>query len=187
MSDPGKLISLGDWLQATGAHHDVVEWAGAFGADWTSAWASCPRGDWLLGIAGRLGADRRALALAAVDAVREALDFVPEDEPRPARALGVVERWARGEATETQCRDAVASLEDSPPDPAIAMVFIAAQAAAMTPEDPDAAASAAANAAQAAILGVADCAMMAAVGHAHDAAARCVRERIPFESLELPG
>jgi len=66
-----------------------------------TAWQECQRGDrmlWLLGkLAGEPGSDsRRPLVLAACGCARLVLPFVPDDEPRPLRAIEVAEAWARG-------------------------------------------------------------------------------------------
>ncbi|MCA9599889.1 MAG: hypothetical protein KC776_41570 [Myxococcales bacterium] len=170
------------WLEGAGAHHDVVSWAEAYGADFRAAWDACPRGDWLLGIAARVGVERPRLVAAAASAARTALDCVPADELRPEHAVSVAEAWARGEASEGDVRaaaDAVAAA--APPDPAVAAAAMAAHAAALSATDPEAAPLAAVHAAEAALLGVPDCAMLSALSHAHASAADAVRRHVPFE------
>ncbi len=84
-----------DWLRESG-HPDLA-----------SAWAVCPRGDWMLWLAGRTagppGSDsRRPLVLAACACARTALHLYEERFPgdiRPRRAIEAAEAWARGEAT----------------------------------------------------------------------------------------
>lgn len=63
---------LADWLTSAGAANDVVTWAREQSAGpqgWEQAWLSCPRGDWLLGIAARLGVSREVLARITLELV----------------------------------------------------------------------------------------------------------------------
>ncbi len=176
--------SVAEWLSKAGAHHDVVSWAEAYGADFRRAWDSCPRGDWLLGIAARLGVERRLLVAAAAGAARTALDCVPEDERRPELAVAAAEAWARGEGNADDLRAAAEAVAGaSPPDPAVAAAAMAAHAAALSAMDPEAAPLAAVHAAEAALLGVPDCAMMSALRHAQATAADIVRQHVPFDVI----
>jgi hypothetical protein len=71
-----------------------------------AAWDACPRGDWLLWIAARVGVDRRILVLAACDCAEPALVHVPAGEDRPRIAIETTRPWARGEATIEEVREA---------------------------------------------------------------------------------
>ena len=51
------MIPLRTWLQESGAQRDVIDGLASFADDWEAMWNGCPRGDWLLGIAERLGVD----------------------------------------------------------------------------------------------------------------------------------
>jgi len=176
--------TLADWLEQVGAHHDVVTWAAPFGEAWAAALAQCPRGDWLLGIGTKLGAPHRAVTIAAVECARTCLDIVPDDEPRPAHGLEVVLRWTRDEADLGEVRECIATLEAAdPPDPAVGAAMFAALAAASSVLDAEHAPGAAANAAQATVFAVGDCAMMAALRHAQSSCADIVRERLDFPAL----
>jgi len=57
------------WLSAHEAHRDVLDGLARF-TTWESLWAECPRGDWLLGIAERIGVDHTHLVKAAVASAR---------------------------------------------------------------------------------------------------------------------
>lgn len=174
--------AVATWLEREGAHHDVVEWARAFGDDWEAAWTGCPRGDWLLGIAARRAIDRRAIVEAACACARLGLDHVPDDEGRPRAAIEAAEAWARGEddpAARADARAAVAAAVDGAPDPAVAAAATAALAALCAVDDPAEAAAAPASVVQAAVLDVGDCAMMSAMSYAQRTCADRVREAIP--------
>ena len=92
-------------LEALGACEEAVEWAKESGhKTLAAAWAECPRGDWMLWLAGRVagkpGSDsRRPLVLAACECARLTLPRFEERHPgdkRPRIAIEVTERWARG-------------------------------------------------------------------------------------------
>ncbi|MCC6663193.1 MAG: hypothetical protein IT375_05575 [Polyangiaceae bacterium] len=175
---------LADWLKARGAHNDLVTWSAAFDDDWQRFWQECPRGDWLLSLAARLGVERPRLVRAASAAARTALEGLPESEPSPRAALELAEAWADGQASAEACRARSLELERySPPDPALAAVGAAALSALMTVEDPDSAAGAAANAAQAALFGAGDCALLSLLSYAQRQTAERVREHLPFEAV----
>ena len=79
---------------------EAVDWIEAHpGMTFERAWAECPRGDWMLWIAARLGVERKTLVLAACACARLALKFVKPGEERPLRCIETTARWARGEAT----------------------------------------------------------------------------------------
>jgi Imm-5 like putative immunity protein len=170
------------WLSAASASNDVVEWASTFGDDWQRAWRECPRADWLLAIAARLGIDTKLLVLAAAATARTSLDAIPAHETRPLAAIEAAEAWARGEITGEELRDkARAADEVTATDPACAAAIASAWAAATSAEERDHAAVAAANAAQAALFGAADCAMMSLLKYAQRTGADKVREHIAAE------
>jgi hypothetical protein len=161
-----------------------VTWATRFGDDWERAWNECPRGDWLLAIAARAGVDRKKLVLAAAASARTALDSLPPGENRPLSAIEAAERWASGSGSEEECEKSARSLNGIVfSDPASAASNAAAHAAALSVRDPDAASVAASNAAQAAIHGVDDCAMMALLSYAHRTCADHVRAHVDFATL----
>ena len=58
------------------------------------AWIACPRGDWLLWLAMKLGVEHRVVVQAACACARLALPFSVDE--RPLRAILVTERWAPG-------------------------------------------------------------------------------------------
>ena len=75
---------------------EAVEWVTATKGTPAALWAACPRGDWMMWLAGRVAIDRRPLVLAACDCARTALVHVPSGEMRPLRAIETAEAWCRG-------------------------------------------------------------------------------------------
>lgn len=175
---------LSDWLARAGAHNDVVVWARAYGADWARAFGECPRGDWMLAVAARLGAEPRSLVLAAAACARTALDAVPPGDTRVLAAIETAERWARGDATAEECAAVASALEAlETNDPGYAAAVASAAATAQAVGDPEAASLAASNAAQAALFGAGDCAMMALYSYAQRACAEAVRRHVDLAAL----
>ena len=72
---------------------EAVTWLGKQ-TDVTEAWNTCPRGDWLLWISGRVGIERTILVKSAAACARLALVYVKEGELRPLRAIEAAEAWA---------------------------------------------------------------------------------------------
>lgn len=173
------------WLQANGAHRDVVEWAQSYGADWARAWSECPRGDWMLGIAARRGVPREALVRAAAQCARLALDYGSDDDSRALDAIERAEAFAAGNDEPDARRAAATAVEaavDDAPDPSVSAAAMAALAAVRAVELPEEAALAAASAAQAAVLDAGDCAMMSALTYAQRTCADRVREHVKLEA-----
>jgi len=178
------MSKLAEWLSTEGAHHDVVEWAERFGADWESAWRECPRADWMLGIAARLGVERRAIVLAAAGCARTSFDQLPPDESRAEAAVAAAEAWASGQESTERCAELAEELDRlQAPDPGAAAAIAAAHATLVAIDDPGAAPAAAANAAQAAMFGAAECAMLSLLSYAQHACAERVREHIPVGTI----
>jgi len=176
--------TLADWLESEGAHHDIVQWAGSFAEDFERAWIECPRADWLLAIAARLGFERSALVRAAAACTRTAHADLTTADPPTLRALELAESWARGEADAEQCRRVAAELERQlAPEPLLAVVQGAAHATLLSVDDALAASVAAANAAQAALYGADDCAMMTLFRYAQKQCAECVRHEVATDAI----
>lgn len=175
------MTPLARWLEDHGAHHDIVEWARSYDADWERAWRECPRGDWMLGLAARSGVDRRSLVRAACACAALALDYVPDGEARPSSALDAAQRWLDGsdhpELRARAASDVEAAVDDAP-DPAVSSAALAALAALRSIDAPDEAPTAAAAAVQAAVLDAGDCAMMSAMRYVQHECAERVREHI---------
>ncbi len=152
-------MSIAQHLRELGACASAVDWVGD--RDPATAWAECPRGDWLLWVAGRLGADRRTLVLAACACARDALRFVPSGETRPLAAIETAERWVRGEASIRDVRAAAAAAADARAAASSAAAAWAADAADAARAADAAASSAAAAWAAAAAAWAADAAAWA--------------------------
>jgi len=175
---------LWEWLEANGAHHDVVEWARPYGDAWERAYGECPRGDWLLGLAARRGVDRAAIVRAARACAELAMDYVPDDEARPREALAAIDRWLAGDGGPgAEITADVERVIDEAPDPAVAAAATAAFAALRAIEAPDEAATAAAAAVQAAVLDAGDCAVMSAMTYVQRTCAERVRVHVPFDAI----
>ena len=99
------------WLRSLGACCESLEWIGD--RDLVTAWTECPRGDWLLWLAAKVGIDRRRLVMTACATAREAMQFVPAGEDRPRIAIETAEAWCRGEATIEQVREARRNAADA--------------------------------------------------------------------------
>lgn len=93
-NDDNNLATLLARLHACRA---AQEWAA--GKTPEQAWNECPRGDWMLWLAGMLDIDRKVLVRATCACARLALPHVPAGETRPLKALETAEAWTRGEAT----------------------------------------------------------------------------------------
>jgi len=181
------MAEVWQWLEERGAHRDVVTWARPFGERWEEAWNTCPRGDWLLGIAARAGIERKLIVSAACACARFAFDYLPESETRPGAAVDAVERWLDG-ADEPELREAMqtsaeAAIDDAP-DPSVAAAAMAGLACLRAIDTPEEAALVVTSAVQAALLDVGDCAMMSAVGYAQSTCADLTRERISFANVK---
>jgi hypothetical protein len=101
-------------LKQLGACDDALEWV-ATQPDAETAWATCPRHEWLMWLLGELhirGAlTRQTLVLAACAAAETALPHVLAGEERPRVAIETALRWARGEATVEEVRVASADAD----------------------------------------------------------------------------
>jgi hypothetical protein len=172
-------------LRELGSYDDLASFAARFGDDWQALFEQCPRGDWLLALAARLGADRRALTLAAISCAREALTYLPTGDATLEAALASAGAWAAGRADEAACREAAARVAALPPQAdAVADMAVQAVAAALTcPHEPPAAAHAAACAAQAAVLAAGDCAMTSALRFTQERCAGLARQQLSSAEL----
>ena len=99
-----NAAELKKWLTSNYACTEALEWLSD--RDLDTAWAECPRGDWLLWLTAKAGIDRKRLVMSACATAREALRFVPEGEDRPRIAIETAEAWCRSEATIEQVREA---------------------------------------------------------------------------------
>ncbi len=157
-------------LKAIGACEEAVDWAKTQ-PSFKEAWATCERGDWMLWLAGKQsGKDgwstHQQVVLAACDCAELSLKYVPKGENRPRLAIETARKWANGQATIGEVRQARGAA-------AYAAVAVAAAVAAAVYAAADAtvAAVAAADAAAYAAVAAYDAAAYAAVYSAADATA----------------
>jgi hypothetical protein len=184
-------MTVAQWLSRLGAHRDVVAWAEPYGLDWEKAWAECPRGDWLLGIAARTAVEPTALVRAACACARLARDYVPDDEGLRSLddALAAAEDWAGRRGPTTSLAALAQALEDASaraPDAASAAALVSASAAVKTAGERDVAPSAASLAVEAAVLASGECGMMSALGFMQRKTAEAVRTHIARQLVKGP-
>lgn len=119
---------------------DAQTWARDTPGTPAQIWAKCPRGDWMLWLAGRAGIDRRTLVLAAIACAETAPGHTDENALQAALTLHITEEWAHGREDIETVRDAAYAAD----------VYAAAYAAYAADAAHDAAAAAAAYATAAA-------------------------------------
>ncbi len=104
-------------LHRLSASRAALEWARTQDCP-NDAWNSCPRGDWLLCLAAKLGVEHRVVVLAACACARLALPFTRDD--RPLHAILVTEHLVTGDKTVAvqDMRDAAKDCDDAAGDAA---------------------------------------------------------------------
>ena len=178
------------WLRASGAHADVVDGLARLATDWPTLWSQCPRGDWLLGIAVKLGVPPAAAVRAAVGCAKVSADLVagvPEIAQHFAQVLDAAERFAGGSETADEVSRKAKELEQAmahAPDPVTEAAARAALAVGLGVVEHDALASAASAAAEAQMMSSIDCGYEMAMRWAHDKCAVAVRSAIPYSVIE---
>jgi hypothetical protein len=102
-------------LNKLGASEDALKWARDHDCP-NEAWLACPRGDWLLCLAVKLGVEHRVVVQAASVCARLALPYTRDE--RPLRAMLMTERWALGhdDVTIQDVRDAAKECDDAAND-----------------------------------------------------------------------
>jgi immunity protein 5 of polymorphic toxin system len=154
-------------LKKLGACEEALEWSKD--KDLKTVWETCERGDWLLWLCGYMAdkpgwPTRQQLVLAACACAETALKYVPEGELRPKQAIDAARRWANGQCTIEEVREAAEAAAEA----AWAAAEAAAEAAAW-------AAARAAWAAEAAWAAWAAAEAAWAAARAAEAAARAAR------------
>src|SRR5882672_9978527 len=96
-------------LKKLGACEEAVEWSA--GKSLKETWEQCERGDWLLWLVGYMvGKEgwpiRQQLVLAACACAETSLKYVSKGEDRPRLAIETARKWARGEASIVEVRQA---------------------------------------------------------------------------------
>lgn len=135
-------------LKSLGACNEAVKWC-SDQPNAQAAWDACEHPDWMVWLlaktAGEPGsAAHRRVVLLCCDLAATALQYVPQSEKRPAAAIRLARRWARGDATVTMEVLRLAA------DAAYTAAYAAYDADAYAAADADAYAAAAAAAAAAA-------------------------------------
>lgn len=178
------------WLRASGAQADVIDGLARWANDWPTLWNECPRGDWLLGIAVKLGAPHPEAVRAAIGCARVSADLVagvPAIAQRFAQVLEAADRFAAGTTEADEVRAVTKELEramESAPDPVTDAAARAALAVGLGVIERDALPSAPAAAAEAQMMSSIDCGYEMAMRWAHDKCAVAVRAAIPWPTIE---
>ncbi len=180
-----------------GGKIDAANWAKGYGDDLGKLWEDCPRGDWLVWLAGILELDHALVALAAADCAEFSLSLLPMEnhEERLGPLLQLVHRWAEGNADAEDCelaaKDVLAIYRQPGPanvdeSPTAGYATAAVSAAVMVPTygSPIGIAAGAAAAALAAAQ-VATPNDEGAIRAAHGRCADLVRERLPFSVVTV--
>lgn len=172
--------SVAAWLRREGASEDVSGWAAAFGADLPALWASCPRSDWMLAIAARLGVAPPRLREAARSVVVLALDVLPDGDPA-AQLLSDLS--AHADDALSVLAEELEARSGEPMDPAVSAALLAIACVARIHTSPEAGAMAAALTSQALVLDAGDCAMLSVLGWSQRTSADRVRAILSAEEL----
>jgi len=167
-----------EWLSAHHAQRDVLDGLARF-EDWESLWRECPRGDWLLGIAERIGAEHTHLVRAALACARIA-------DEAPAPLLDLCARWLDGAATLEEVATATKAALDTlgaAPDPATEAAMRAALAVGMGIADRGVLSSAPAAAVESVMMASIDCGFELAMRWAHDKCASAGRAVLTWDMI----
>ncbi len=173
-------MKFSDKLRDMNACPEAVEWVGRRGIK--TAWRDCKRGDWMLWLAEQLNIDRKLLVLAACDCAETALQYVPDGEDRPAKAIQAARNWCNGTASLQEVLDAADAAAAAAAYAAAYAAYVAAYAGYAAAYAADAADAAAAAAAVRAARAAA--AVRAARAATRKNCANLVRKRIPVEIIE---
>src|SRR3990167_10528824 len=101
-----------DWLKGQDACEDAVtRFCEVYpnGAALNDVIARLDRADWLLWLLGHTGTPRKEMVRLACLCARRALQYVPEGEMRPLRAIEAAERWVASPTDKTAAEAARAA------------------------------------------------------------------------------
>ncbi len=176
------------FLELRKASRDVIDGLRPIAGDWKTLWNECTRGDWLLGIADKLGVAHEALVRAAIGCAKVALDSLDGELHEAAtRVLGAASTWADGTTSADEVATRTRELEEAMTragDPVTDAAARASLAVGLGVAERDVLASAPAAAAEATILATMDCGLAMAMRWAHDKCAAAVRAAIPWEDVD---
>lgn len=169
------------WLSAHEAQRDVLDGLSRF-TTWESLWNECPRGDWLLAIAERIGVEHTHLVKAAVACAR-----IADPQEQATAMLDLVDGWLAGTVTEEHIARATHALDTAlatAADPASDASMRAAIAVGMGVADRKVLPSAPAAAVESIMMASIDCGFELAMRWAHDKTAIAVRQALPWSLAE---
>lgn len=178
------------WLEKNSAQRDVIDGLARFAKDWPTLWNQCPRGDWLLGIALKLGVEHALAIRAAIGCANVSADLVAGTPPIAqlfAQVLDAAERFASGGANADEVARLTTELErvmSAAPDPETDAAARGALAVGLGVAEREVLAAAPAAAAEAQMMSSIDCGHEMAMRWAHDKCAAAVRAAIPWSAIE---
>ena len=170
-----------EWLRSAGAQGDVIDGLARFG-DWATLYRECPRGDWLLAIAERLGVDHVALVRAAIACAR-----IADGDEEATAVLDAAARWTEDRGAASEVAEATRALEGAASravDPASEAAGRAALAVGLGIDDRGVLPSAPAAAAESVMVASIDCGLELAMRWAHDKCASAVRSAVPWSTFD---
>lgn len=91
------------------------------------AWEACPRGDWMLWIAKKVGVDKRTLTLAKGLCADTVVHLMKDQRSRNAVTVAIA--YGNGNASEEELADAAYAAYDAAADAAASAAYAAANAA----------------------------------------------------------
>ena len=178
-----------EWLRAAGAQNDVISWAEQHASSWQAFWEQCPRGDWLLGVAARLGVARRQVLEAAAACWPVLEPYLPSALPSVERAR----QWLQAVEHESIMAESLAALVvdleadlAAQCDPAANAALMAVLAMLACADDASAGAMVPVSIVQAAVMDAGDCAMLQAARFTEHECAAQIRRALPFASCVEP-
>lgn len=178
------------WLEKNSAQRDVIDGLARFATDWPTLWNQCPRGDWLLGIALKLGVDHALAIRAAIGCAKVSTDLVSGTPPIAqafAQVLDAADRFAGGASNADEVARLTKELEQAmsaAPDPETDAAARGALAVGLGVAEREVLAAAPAAAAEAQMMSSIECGHEMAMRWAHDKCAVAVRAAIPWSAIE---
>lgn len=184
MSEAGSLEAdeLIAWLESERAHHDLIHWVKSNALAWPAAWEVCPRGDWLLALAHRAGAERADLCRAAL-----ALAALVEEEVEDPGVSSALERLRKSFAMQDLSPDFVAELDeeaDRAPDLALAHAYRILSLVGRSHDDPEAVALVPTYLVELSMVGTGDCAWTSVIAATQRRTADIVRRELATPGLQ---
>ncbi len=94
-----KVRPLWKLIEDTRKFPYAADWARGYGTDVIGAWSECPRSDWLVLLAVKLGVEEERVVTAMSSCIEEASKSSPRVPVSAQKALQTVDAWLAGEAS----------------------------------------------------------------------------------------